>query len=240
MVSIPDRLFFMGRLIFFDIDGTLTRTENGYLPFNEAIASTFGIAGDIRTVTPDGNTDPMIVKDIFAKANVEIEFKGAAWERFMTSLLSCYLRHVQQGTTRVRPLPGALQLLQALSAGEHFCPSVVTGNFEVTAKVKLDASGLAPYLTRGAYASDSERRPDLPAIAKRRWEEWTGRAIAPQRCVVIGDTPKDLQAARQNNMKCVLVGTGRYPVEELQYWGPDACLADLGDTEAVIALLSRL
>jgi phosphoglycolate phosphatase-like HAD superfamily hydrolase len=25
------------RLILFDIDGTLTRTQNGYLPFNEAI-----------------------------------------------------------------------------------------------------------------------------------------------------------------------------------------------------------
>jgi hypothetical protein len=38
----------------------------------------------------------------------------------------------------------------------------------------------------------------------------------------------------------VLVGTGRYPVEELQYWRPDACLADLVDTDAVMALLSRL
>ena len=27
----------MERLILFDIDGTLTRTQNGYLPFNEAI-----------------------------------------------------------------------------------------------------------------------------------------------------------------------------------------------------------
>jgi len=42
----------MERLILFDIDGTLTRTENGYVPFNEAILQTFGCSGDIRTVVP--------------------------------------------------------------------------------------------------------------------------------------------------------------------------------------------
>ena len=47
----------MEQLILFDIDGTLTRTQNGYIPFNEAIQKTFGICGDIRTVVPDGNTE---------------------------------------------------------------------------------------------------------------------------------------------------------------------------------------
>jgi phosphoglycolate phosphatase-like HAD superfamily hydrolase len=230
----------MERLILFDIDGTLTRTENGYLPFNEAIASTFGVAGDIRTVTPDGNTDPMIVKEIFAKARIEIEPEEMPWSQFMARLQSCYRQHVELGTIRIRPLPGAPALLRALWAREQFCASVVTGNFEITAKVKLESAGLAAYLTRGAYGSDSEERPDLPAIAMRRYEETTGRAISPQQCIIVGDTPKDLQAARQNSMKCVLVGTGRYPVEELLYWQPDACLADLVDTEAVIALLSRI
>jgi hypothetical protein len=41
-------------------------------------------------------------------------------------------------------------------------------------------------------------------------------------------------------MKCLLVGTGRYPVEELEYWQPDACLADLSDTDAVVAFLAML
>jgi phosphoglycolate phosphatase-like HAD superfamily hydrolase len=32
----------MELLILFDLDGTLTRTQNGYAPFNEAILETFG------------------------------------------------------------------------------------------------------------------------------------------------------------------------------------------------------
>ena len=37
----------------------------------EAILKTFGVSGDIRSVIPDGNTDPQIVREIFAKANVQ-------------------------------------------------------------------------------------------------------------------------------------------------------------------------
>ena len=230
----------MERLILFDIDGTLTRTQNGYIPFNEAIEKTFGICGDIRTVVPDGNTDPMIVRDIFAKANVAIEILDAEWRRFSANLHDCYKSAVAQGATAVRPLPGATALLQALSDDEKFHCSVVTGNFEVTAAVKLEAAGFAAYLCRGGYASDSQHRSDLPQIAKSRWEEASGRRLLPEQCVVIGDTPKDLDAARHNQMKCILVGTGRYPLEELCYWKPDGSLADLTDTEAILAMLSNI
>jgi phosphoglycolate phosphatase len=230
----------MERLILFDIDGTLTRTQNGYMPFNEAIQKTFGISGDIRTVVPDGNTDPMIVKDIFVNANVAIEILDAEWPRFSANLRDCYKNAVDQGRTTVRALPGALALLQAISADKKFHSSVVTGNFEATAAVKLQAAGLASYLCRGAYASDSQHRPDLPHIARMRWEETTGKTLLPEHCVVIGDTPKDLAAARHNQMKCVLVGTGRYPLEELSYWKPEGCLPDMTDTDSILALLSKL
>jgi phosphoglycolate phosphatase len=230
----------MERLILFDIDGTLTRTENGYIPFNEAILQTFGWNGDIRTVVPDGNTDPLIVQDIFTGANIAFEFEQGIWERFTIKLRERYHHHVMRGTTKVRALPGTDDLLRALAASEKICPSVVTGNFEATAEIKLETAGLAPYLCRGAYASDSHRRADLPAIAKARREQITGTSLLPEHCIIIGDTPNDLQAARDNQMKCILVGTGRYPIEELRYWQPDACLADLSDTESVLSILAEI
>jgi phosphoglycolate phosphatase len=230
----------MERLILFDIDGTLTRTHNGYLPFNQAILATFGIPGDIRTVVPDGNTDPRIVEDIFIGANAHIEVEPPQWDEFATKLERCYADAVRAGTTTVRPLPGAAELLRALSQSGEFGRSVVTGNFEQIAQVKLQTAGLDRYLSRGAYGSDSSHRPDLPAIARQRWETFSGRAISPKQCVIVGDTPKDLKAARTNGMKCVLVGTGRYPVEELRLASPDACLPDLFDTAEVLQTLGSL
>lgn len=230
----------MKRLVLFDIDGTLTRTQNGYLPFNEAVLKTFGVAGDIRTVVPDGNTDPLIVREIFARANADITIDRSQWESFSRALELCYSEAIKAGTTTIRPLPGALKLLSALARNETIDQGVVTGNFESTARVKLAAAGLITFIRCGAYADDSEHRPDLPRIAKARWEQSSGTPIRSEHCVVVGDTPKDLEAACENGMKCVLVGTGRYPVEELEYFKPDATVADLTDTGAVIDLLGQI
>lgn len=230
----------MERLVLFDIDGTLLRTQNGYVPFNEALLKTFGIAGDIRSVIPDGNTDPLIVGEIFAKAQVNIEIAVDQWEQFAANLQRSYASAVEEEAVSVRALPGALELLKALLANEDFGQAVVTGNFKATARVKLTAAGLSSYLDQGAYGCDSPHRADLPAIAKHRCQQATGTFVPLERCIVIGDTPKDLHAARKNAMKCILVGTGRYPVEELLYSEPDACLSDLCDTAEVVKMLSTL
>ena len=143
-------------------------------------------------------------------------------------------------TTTVRALPGAADLLKTLSAHGSFYQGIVTGNFEVTARIKLETAGLSAYLSLGAFAGDSAHRPDLPGIAKARWELSLGKSIQSEQCIVIGDTPNDLEAARHNYMKCVLVGTGRYPLEELMYWKPDACLPDLSDTALVLNTIMSL
>src|SRR5262245_31768623 len=145
----------MEKLILFDLDGTLTRTQNGYLPFNEAILKTFGVDGDIRSVIPDGNTDPQIVREIFAKANVRKEIHDGYWEQFAHNLRHTYSSALSSGATTVRALPGATELLLLLSEKVELSQGVVTGNFEVTAQIKLQAAGLHSYLCRGAYASDS-------------------------------------------------------------------------------------
>ena len=230
----------MERLVLFDVDGTLTRTDNGYIPFNQAILQTFGIAGDIRSVVPDGNTDPRIVEEIFARAKVEVAIAIEHFQEFAINLQVKYANALQNGTMAIRALPGVIELLRSLSDNEAFDQGVVTGNFKVTARVKLEAAGLSSYLRLGAYGCDSPHRPDLPAIARERWQQFTGKPIPSEQCVIVGDTPKDLEAARVNKMKCILVGTGRYPMEELIYSEPDACLPDLSDTAAVVKLLLDL
>ena len=188
----------MERLILFDIDGTLTRTQNGYLPFNEAIFKTFGVDGDIRTVVPDGNTDPMIVQDIFVKANVNIRDSRRRLARrsqpICASAITITCAKARRRSARFARRGG----VAASARGERriSSASIVTGNFEVTAEIKLEAAGLAPYLRRGAYASDSRHRPDLPAIAKAAGKRLTGRSLRAEQCIIVGDTPKDLEAAQ--------------------------------------------
>ena len=228
------------RLIFFDIDGTLTRSHNGFIPFNEAILKTFGFPGDIRTVIPDGNTDPLILEEIFAAAHVEVEITQEKWRGFEEHLRESYSQAIQEGRTAVRPLPGVMELVRELATIDELRQGIVTGNLEVMAQLKLEAAGLSPYLGPGAYGSDSRDRNDLPQIAKGRWEKKLGSSVAPEHCVIVGDTPKDLAAARKSRMKCLLVGTGRYPVEELALFKPDGCLSDFTCTEESVGTLVKL
>ena len=116
---------------------------------------------------------------------------------------------------------------------------VVTGNLEATGRLKLKAAGLGHYIGLGAFGSDSARRADLPRIAMKRWQAHLNRQVLPEHCVIVGDTPRDLEAARENNMKCLLVGTGRHP-EELERLDPDHFLPDFTDTDRAIEALVRL
>ena len=227
----------MKRLLLFDIDGTLTRSHNGHVPFNQAILETFGVPGDIRSVIPDGNTDPMIVREIFSKGNILIQDIEDKWQQFSSNLRQCYSQAISSGSTTVRALPGVAELLRAIAANGKLSSSVVSGNLEPMARVKLEAAGLYSYLCRGAYGSDSPRRADLPAIAKRRCEAVFGVSIPLSECIVIGDTPRDFEAARYNHMKCILVATGRYSLEELSMCEPELCLSDLTDTAAALKTL---
>ena len=230
----------MKRLLLFDIDGTLTRSHNGYVPFNQAILETFGVPGDIRSVIPDGNTDPMIVTEIFSKGNILVPDIDDKWLQFSSNLRQCYAQAISSGSTTVRALPGVAELLQTVATSGIFGSSVVSGNLEPMARVKLEAAGLYSYLCRGAYGSDSPRRADLPAIAKRRWEAVFGVSIPLSECIVIGDTPRDLEAARCSRMKCILVATGRYSLEELLKCQPELCFPDLTDTAAILETLLNI
>jgi phosphoglycolate phosphatase-like HAD superfamily hydrolase len=110
----------MKRLLLFDIDGTLTRSHNGHVPFNQAILDTFGVPGDIRSVVPDGNTDPMIVTEIFSKGNILIQDIDDKWQQFSSNLRRCYSNGISSGSTTVRAFPGAADLLQTVAASGIF------------------------------------------------------------------------------------------------------------------------
>jgi len=55
---------------------------------------------------------------------------------------------------------------------------------------------------------------------------------------VVGDTPRDLAAARAAGVRCLLVGTGGHAYADLAGIGADAVLPDLAELPAVLAALS--
>ena len=87
------------------------------------------------------------------------------------------------------------------------------------------------------FGSDHHARPELPAIAMRRFHERFGAIIGGERVFVIGDTPADLECGRGVGARAIGVATGRYSVQELAAHDAHAVFADLSDTAAVLAAI---
>ena len=90
--------------------------------------------------------------------------------------------------------------------------SVLTGNIAANAHVKLAAFGLDALLDLpvGAYGADAEQRPQLVDIARRRMR--TDRGLPPHTPVVlVGDTPRDVEAALTSSAHVIAVATGIDP-----------------------------
>lgn len=228
------------RAILFDIDGTLLRSRGSAGIFDDAMERVFGIRGDLRSIRPDGMTDPDILATLM---NGRAPVGGAITPRLLATFEVTLARALADGVARgdvsVWTLPGVDALIDELSRRDDARLGIVTGNMRATARVKLQAVALHEHFRGGGYGSDSPVRDQLPGVALRRMAQADGTPFDRRRAVMVGDTPHDLSAARAHGMRCVLVATGQYTREELAAAGPDVLLDDLGDGERALRAILK-
>ncbi|MDP9342380.1 MAG: haloacid dehalogenase-like hydrolase [Actinomycetota bacterium] len=190
-------------------------------------------------VSMSGKTDPQIAMEIVERAGVPA---GEA-RSLVPRVLAEMERRLEPESGRIRSegrvFPGVGELVAGFHHDPRVLQSVLTGNVLANARVKLRAFGLDRFLDleAGAFGSDHHDRTELIPIALRRIEQRHGWRLEPTQVWVIGDTPRDLACARAGGARCLLVATGRIPIDELSGIGADAVLPDLADVEAVLDLV---
>lgn len=223
------------RLVLFDIDGTLLWTDGaGRRAIHRALIEIFGDTGpsDHRF---DGKTDPQIVRELMRVVGHGDEHIDARMHELFARYLVCLREELRDPEHRAAPLPGVSDLLAALKASHDIALGLLTGNLMEGARAKLEAVGIDPDIfVVGAFGSDHEHRPQLPAIAQRRAREVLGIDVPGRNVVVIGDTPADVECGRDIGARAIGVATGRYSTEELAAHGAAAVFTDLTDTIAVV------
>jgi phosphoglycolate phosphatase-like HAD superfamily hydrolase len=230
------------RLVLWDIDGTLLHGGPAAREiFAAAVASVTGRESGDGGVRMSGKTDPLIALEIMGRLGItEPEARS-----FLPKVLLALEEGLESAAGRIRaegrPHAGVANVLGAVAADSSFLQSVLTGNLKANARIKLAAFGLERYidLDVGAYGSDDEERKRLIPIALRRVEEQRGWSPDPSQVWVVGDTPRDLDAAGAAGARCLLVATGGYGLEELSALGADAVLPSLEDTGGVLEVLRR-
>lgn len=199
-------------LLLFDIDGTLLQraSHEHAVALRTAAGRVHGVdVLAVDAVEYAGRTDRAIARDLLLAAGVSeldeawVEETVLEYERLCPPDLSA------------KVAPGMVELLEALAARpSDFRLSLVTGNLEPVARLKLAAAGIGRFFEagQGGFGSDHEDRGELPAIARARA---ASPAWARDRTVVIGDTPRDIACARVDEVRVAAVATGPYSLEAL-------------------------
>jgi phosphoglycolate phosphatase-like HAD superfamily hydrolase len=227
----------MALIVLWDIDHTLI--DNAGVS-KEIYAAAFEAATGSRPAEPaitQGRTDRLIMRDMFRRNGVD----EPGWPAVEGALTEAGRAHLDVLRRRGTALPGVRSVLKEASMRAGWVSSVLTGNIAANARVKLAAFGLDALLDLpvGAYGADAEQRPHLVDIARHRTQRAHG--LPPDTPVVlVGDTPRDVEAALTSSAHVIAVATGIDPPTALTAAGAPVVLPDLTDTARVLHLLEEV
>jgi phosphoglycolate phosphatase len=205
-------------LLLFDIDGTLlVRGADAHKDaVHAALRRVYGIAEPGRPrIEAAGKTDIEIAREILVASGVAPKVIGERASEFRVAAVEEYASRCPRDLSD-RVAAGMPELLHYLAGRTDVLLSLVTGNLEPIARLKLQRAGLGRYFAagQGGFGSDDEDRMALPAIARER----AGSANWPhprELTWVIGDTPRDIACARADRVRVAAVTTGGFAAEAL-------------------------
>ena len=212
-------------LILFDIDGTLLSSEGvGVRSIEEAGEAMFGKPFSLDGIPIGGRLDPLIWNDACVKHG--IEHPETQHDEFRTTYSEILASNLQ--SVAVSTFPGVLELLEACRSLEHTTCGIVTGNYEETGRMKLEAAGIdTEMFTANAWGTDGVIRDDLPPVAM-------DQCVSCEPTFLIGDTIHDVTSGKHAGCHVIAVCTGSHDRDTLDSVYPDLLLDDLSDTEAIL------
>jgi phosphoglycolate phosphatase len=206
-------------LLLFDIDGTLLgRASSAHVQaLHQALHEVHGVdaRGSRGQISAAGRTDGEIARLLLLGAGVSARAIDDGAEAVREACCEAYARLCPADLSD-KVLPGIAELLGWLETRDTVRLSLVTGNFEPVARLKLTRAGLGGHFSsgQGAFGSDSEDRAALPSIARKRAGH-DGVSHPRRRTLVIGDTPRDIACAHADEVRCLAVTTGPYEASDL-------------------------
>jgi phosphoglycolate phosphatase-like HAD superfamily hydrolase len=221
------------KVVLFDVDGTLVDCGGaGKRSMEAAFERLYAVRDAFAELTFGGMTDRAIVRHGLEALGRE------ATDEAMTQLLALYveiLRETLPRSPRFRVLEGAAGAA-AHARATGAAVGLGTGNVREGAEIKLRCARLTELFDFGGYGCDAEARDELLRRGHERGAARLGKDASACEVVVVGDTPRDVQAARTIGARCLAVTTGRFDRDALA--DADLVVDSLADAEA-LAFLER-
>jgi len=224
------------KLILFDIDKTLIdKMVRTFDPWRAAFKAVYGIDAGIDSAELLGAPQKQIVLVSMKKAGLSTEEIEAKMEHFFQVLESFYKDCLKDG--EIVLFPKTVEMLEALRLRGYLL-GLVTGNTKSISFLKLDRAEIGKYFDVGGYGDDAYERSELVSVAIQRAEEKLGVKLNKEDVFVVGDSVKDMEAAKPNGVKAIGVTTGKFSREDLVKAGADTVLENLENIDDLLAALA--
>jgi phosphoglycolate phosphatase-like HAD superfamily hydrolase len=224
-------------VLLFDIDGTLVTTGGaGRRAMELAFEQLHGRRDACDSFSMSGMTDRAIVR----KGLGIIGARDS--EETIDAVIAAYVSHLarevrQVDDQRYRVFPGMREAVREARSRSGFAVGLGTGNVREGARLKLERVSIYDQFDFGGFGCDHEDRVELIRSGARAGAARLGVPMEECRVVIIGDTPKDVHAARGIGAECIGVGTGSYTPEALLEAGATVAFPDFTHRDALAVLL---
>jgi len=217
----------------FDIDGTLLRSRDR-VHFDSVASSVHRVTGfeiTLAGILLHGSTDTAILREACHQAGIPPSVLEERYDAILEAMRNCVVERQHELDPEL--MPGVKGVLHHL-AQKGALLGVASGNLETIGWIKIETAGLREWFQFGGFSDHFPIRAELVAHAARKARELagSGRELARKdglRICVVGDTPRDIEAARANFLSVIAVATGKSTFDELQQCQPEACVSSLAD-----------
>ena len=208
------------RLLLWDIDGTLVRTSRPSslnLHVNALMRLGYSVSND--SIDLSGSTDYEVILELLKKSEIILK------ENKLREIFIEIDKEAQQLDliSKFDLYPGVRNMLDELSALE-WAHGILTGNTYSRMTSKLESSNIRKYFLNELMFSCNfgDSRNDICKNAAGIIDK-----EVYQKIYIIGDTPKDILAARSIGFPVISVASGNYSSSDLSNYGPDLLIRNL-------------
>ena len=207
----------------FDIDGTLLRSRDRVHvdSFATTLREVMGFEVSLEGVPLAGNTDTSILREACERAGIPPD----VLEPQVAAILEGMCHNVSGRRDEMNPvlMPGVKDTLKYL-ADRGATLGVATGNLEMIGWIKVERAGIREWFRFGGFSDHFPVRSELVGNAAAMAREIAGARAS---VCVVGDTPRDIEAAHANGLPVIAVATGHFSFDELLIYKPEACTTTL-------------
>lgn len=226
------------KLAIFDIDGTLTNTND---VDNECFVKAFADAHAITNINTNWNTYPHTTDSGITEHIFKEKFGRNPEETELASLKHCFIEllHEQHRSdaSSFDEIADASLVLDRLNRESEWAVAIATGCWRESGLLKLEAAMIDVGAIPAAYAEDGLSREEiLQAALSKSLEHYQESGF--EKIVSIGDGLWDVRAARQLSFAFLGVGSGESALK-LRQAGARHVIEDFADYDLLIKYLNE-